>query len=76
MTSKYKNVYISDVSTVVGPYEAEGPLAKRFDKYYDDMYFGTDSLEQAEVKLMSDSIDMVLKKSKLEKVKQYILEQM
>ena len=67
MTTKYKNVYISDVSTVVGPYEAKGPLAKKFDKSYSDMYFETDSLESAEVKLMSDSIDLVLKKTSLEK---------
>ena len=67
MTTKYKNVYISDVSTVVGPYEAKGPLAKRFDKHFEDMYFETDSLESAEVKLMSDSIDLVLNKTDLEK---------
>ena len=69
MTTKYKNVYIKDVSTVVGPYEFNGPLSKRFDKHYDDMYFGTDSLESAEVKLMKDSIDLVIDKSKLKKDK-------
>ena len=67
MTSKYKDVYIASVGTVVGPYEHEGPLAKRFDKYYDDMYFGTDSLESAEVKLVNDSIDIALRKAKKEK---------
>ncbi len=67
MTTKYKNVYINDVATVVGPYEYKGPLSKRFDKHYEDMYFGCDSLECAEVKLMSDSIDLVLKKAKQEK---------
>ena len=63
MTIKYKDVYIKDVSTVVGPYENQGPLNKRFDKHYNDMYFGTKSLEQAEIKLMEDSINIVLKKS-------------
>ncbi len=68
MTTKYKDVYIKDVATVVGPYEAKGPLVKRFDKYYKkDMYFGCDSLEMAEVKLMNDSIKLVLKKSNQEK---------
>ena len=67
MSFKYKNVYIKDVSTVVGPYENEGPLAKRFDRYYDDMYFETDSLESAEIKIMEDSVDLVLKKANLEK---------
>ena len=65
MTTKYKNVYIKDVSTIVGPYEFKGPLSKRFDKHYDDMYFGTDSLESAEIQLMKDSIDLVLNKSNL-----------
>ena len=44
MTTKYKNVYIKDVATVVGPYENKGPLSKRFDRHYEDMYFETDSL--------------------------------
>ena len=63
MTTKYKNVYIKDTATVVGPYEAKGPLSKRFDKNYSDMYFDTDSLEQAEIKLMMDSINLALNKS-------------
>ena len=67
MTTKYKNVYVKDIATVVGPYEYEGPLSKRFDKHYEDMYFDTDSLETAEVKIMKDSIDLVLQKSNLEK---------
>ena len=67
MTSVFKNVYIKDVATVVGPYEFEGPLSKRFDKHYEDMYFGKDSLESAEIQLMKDSIDLVLNKSNLKK---------
>lgn len=67
MTTRYKNVYINDVSTVVGPYEKNGPFGKIFDKCFDDMYFGTDSLESAEVKLMLESIDIVLKKVNKEK---------
>lgn len=67
MTTKYKNVYIEAVATIVGPYEYKGPLSKRFDKHYDDMYFETDSLETAEVKLMTDSIDLLLKKVNKEK---------
>ena len=69
MTSVFKNVYIKDVATVVGPYEFEGPLSKRFDKHYEDMYFGEKTLEQAETKLLSDSIELALKKSNLDKSK-------
>ena len=66
MTIKYKNVYVKSTATVVGPYEYKGPLSKRFDKHYDDMYFGTQTFEQAETKLMSDSIELSLKKGNLE----------
>ena len=66
MTIKYKNVYVKSVATVVGPYEAKGPLSKCFDKHYDDMYFGEKTLEQAETKLMNDSIDLALSKGNLD----------
>ena len=38
MTFKYNNVYINGTSTVVGPYEAKGPLSKLYDKSYKDFY--------------------------------------
>ena len=62
MTNKYKNVYIIDTSTVVGPYEHNGPLAKRFDRYYDDFYGNCDSLETFEMELMTESIKILLEK--------------
>ena len=65
MTTKFKSVYIKSTGTVVGPYENEGPLSKRFDKHYEDMYFGEKTLEQAETKLISDSIDLALNKGNL-----------
>lgn len=67
MTNKYENVYINDVSTVVGPYEHEGPLSKRFDRSYPDLYINQDSLEVAEMALMQESIDIVLEKVNKEK---------
>ena len=36
MTFKYNNVYINETSTITGPYEADGPLSKLFDKSYED----------------------------------------
>ncbi len=62
MTFKYKNVYINDTSTVAGPYEKNGPFGSMFDKTYDDLYMGTKTWEQAETKLINDSIDILLKK--------------
>lgn len=62
MTFKYNNVYISDTSTITGPYEKKGPLNHYFDKSYDDLYFGTKTWEQAESRLIEESVDLLLKK--------------
>ena len=62
MTFKYKNVYINDVATITGPYEKEGPFSKYFDKSYDDFYFGTQTWEQAEAKLIEDSLELLFMK--------------
>lgn len=62
MTYKYNNVYLEEVSTVVGPYEAKGPLKDKFDKKYKDLYNGEKSWEQAESHLLEESIDILLKK--------------
>ena len=65
MTSTYKNVYISNTSTIAGIYEANGPLKDYFDKTYTkDLYFGENSWERAEIKLLKDSISLLLKKTK------------
>ena len=62
MTNRYNNVYLDTVSTVVGPYENEGPLSKRFDRSFKDLYMGEDSFESAEIHLMKESIDILLDK--------------
>ena len=67
MTFRFDNVYIRDVATVVGPYESKGPLSKEFDQSYDDMYFDCDSFEKAEVKILFDSINILLNKVKKDK---------
>lgn len=64
MTFKYNHVYINDTGTVTGPYEANGPLSKYFDKSYQDLYFGKKTWEQAESKLIEDSVDILLNKLK------------
>ena len=51
MTYKYDKVYVNGFSTVAGPYEKAGPLARGFDKTYDDLYMEEKTWEQAEVKL-------------------------
>lgn len=65
MTLFFDDVYIDECATICGPYEKSGPLSKYFDKSYKDLYFGEDSWEKAEIKLVKDSIAMILKKSGL-----------
>lgn len=67
MTFKYNNVYIANTSTVTGPYEAKGPIGNKFDKYYHDLYINEKSFEKAEVRLLQDSIDILLEKSNKKK---------
>lgn len=62
MTNKYDNVYINEVSTVTGPYETKGPFSKLYDKSYDEFYFGEKTFEQAESKLIDESVDLLLNK--------------
>ena len=67
MTFKYNNVYINEVSTITGPKEGEGPLSKFFDKSYSEYYMGSDTWEQAEVKMNTENIDLLLNKCKRSK---------
>lgn len=64
MTFSFDNVYVDNTSCVVGPYEKKGPIGKKFDKCYDDLYIGEKSYEDAEVRLVEDSVDILLKKTK------------
>ena len=72
MTIKYNDVYINDTATITGPYEANGPLKKYFDKSYEDLYFNEKTWEQAEEKLINESIDIVKEKTNKEKIDLYI----
>lgn len=64
MTNTYKNVYLEDTATIAGIYEANGPLKKYFDKTYtNDLYFGEKSWEKAEIKLLKDTISLLLDKT-------------
>lgn len=65
MTIFFDNVYIKDVSTVAGKDENEGNLGNLFDKTYDDYYVGEKTFEQAEMKMIKDSVYIALNKTKL-----------
>ena len=64
MTYTYDDVYINNYATVGGPYEKDGPIGPSIDKVYTNLYADEKTWEQAEVKMLSDSIDLVLRKSK------------
>ena len=67
MTFNYNNVYINNASTVAGLYESKGPLSKLYDKTYKDFYFGEKTWEQAEIKGIKDSVEILLKKQNIKK---------
>lgn len=65
MTIKFNNVYLKDVAVVAGKDEKEGNFGKLFDKTYDDYYAECDTFEQAEIKMINDSVDIILEKTNL-----------
>lgn len=64
MTFKYNNVYINETSTITGPFEGKGPLSKYYDKSYKEFYFGEKNWEEAEVHILEESIELLLRKAK------------
>lgn len=62
MTFNYKNVYINETATIAGPYEKKGLLSSYFDKTYDEFYFNKPTWEQAESKILEESVDILLNK--------------
>ncbi len=65
MTFKFKNVFLNNTATVVGPYESKGPLGKYFDKSYNNLYANQKTYEQGEAKMLEDSIDILYKKANI-----------
>ena len=66
MTIKYNNVYVKNTATIAGPYEANGPLNRYFDKtYINDLYFNGKTWEKAEIKLLKETIKLLLKKENI-----------
>ncbi|WP_258359069.1 stage V sporulation protein AD [Moorella sulfitireducens] len=52
-------------ATVVGPKEGEGPLGNTFDMVIDDSYFGEETWEKAERKMLEEAVKMVIAKAQL-----------
>ncbi|TDT51331.1 stage V sporulation protein AD [Fonticella tunisiensis] len=61
-----KPVIISS-ATVVGPFEAQGPLAGDFDILHEDIMLGQDSFEKAEKKLLEQACEIAINKANMKK---------
>lgn len=70
MTINFNNVYLKEVSTVACFDEKNGNFGKLYDKTYDDYYADEKTFEQAEMKMIKDSVNIVTNKSgvKLDKI--------
>ncbi len=54
---------IMSTGVVGGPFEKKGPLTADFDQFYDDLWMGKDTYEQANRVLIEDAVEIALKKS-------------
>lgn len=54
---------ISQTACIVGPKEAEGPLAKYFDQCLEDEFWGENSWEKAESKIIKETVNTLISKS-------------
>ena len=55
---------ILECASIVGPKEAEGPLAKYFDQTLDDEFWGEKTWEKAESKIIKEAVNMVIRKAR------------
>ena len=54
---------ILSAASIVGPKEAEGPMAKYFDQCIDDEFWGEKTWEKAESKFIKETVSMAITKS-------------
>ena len=65
-TIKFNNPpTIVDCACIVGPKEADGPLAKYFDKCLDNEMWGEKTWEKAESKIIKETVNTVIAKSNI-----------
>ena len=54
---------ITASASIVGPKESNGPLAKYFDKCLDDEFWGEETWEKAESKIIKETVNLAIAKS-------------
>ena len=63
---KFDNpITILETASIVGPKEAEGPMAEYFDKCLEDEFWGEKTWEKAESKLIREAVNSSIVKSKI-----------
>ena len=58
-------ITILETASIVGPKEAEGPMAKYFDKCLEDEFWGEKTWEKAESKIIKETVNSSIIKSKI-----------
>lgn len=56
---------IVQTASIVGPKEADGPMAKYFDKCLEDEFWGEKSWEKAESKIIKETTNLAIAKANL-----------
>lgn len=56
---------ITEVASIVGPKENNGPLSKYFDQCLEDEFWGEKSWEKAESKIIKETVNIAISKSKI-----------
>ena len=65
-TIKFDNpITILETASIVGPKEAEGPIAQYFDKCLEDEFWGEKTWEKAESKIIREAVNSSIIKSKV-----------
>lgn len=65
-TIKFNNPpTILSTACIVGPKEGQGPLAKYFDKSLEDEFWGEETWEKAESKIIKETVNMAITKSEI-----------
>jgi len=65
-TIKFNNpLTITSTACIVGPKEGQGPLAKYFDQCLEDEFWGEETWEKAESKIIKETVNMAITKSEL-----------
>jgi len=65
-TIKFSNPpTITSTACIVGPKEGQGPLAKYFDQCLEDEFWGEETWEKAESKIIKETVNMAITKSEM-----------